>query len=56
MQIGIWVGMFFSVIAAFVIGNLYGQPLHWYLFILMLVIGAFINIVIMILKIKDENV
>jgi len=56
MQIGIWVGMVVSLIAAFIVGNLYGQPLHWYLFVLMLVIGIFINVVILILKIKDENV
>ena len=56
MQIGIWIGMVASLIVAFIVGNLYGQPLHWYLFILMLVIGVFINIVILILKIKDENV
>lgn len=55
MQIGIWVGMVVSLIAAFIIGNLYGQPLHWYLFVLMLVVGVFINVVILILKIKDEN-
>ena len=56
MQIGIWMGMVVSLIVAFIIGNLYGQALHWYLFVLMLVVGAFINIVILILKIKDENV
>ena len=56
MQIGIWVGMVVSLIAAFIVGNLYGQSLHWYLFVLMLVIGIFINVVILILKIKDENV
>ena len=56
MQIGIWVGMVVSLVAAFIIGNLYSQPLHWYLFILMLVVGVFVNVVILILKIKDENV
>ena len=56
MQIGIWIGMVVSLIVAFIIGNFYGQELNWYLFILMLVIGAFINIVILILKTKDENV
>ena len=56
MQIGIWIGMVVSLIIAFIVGNLYGQPLHWYLFVLMLVIGVFINVVILILKTKDENV
>ena len=55
MQIGIWVGMVVSLIIAFIVGDLYSQPLHWYLFILMLVIGVFINVVILILKTKDEN-
>ena len=56
MQMGIWVGMVVSLIAAFIIGNLYSQPLHWYLFILMFFIGVFVNVVILNLKIKDENV
>ena len=56
MQTGIWIGMVVSLIGAFIIGNLYGQPLHWYLFILMLVFGVFVHVVILILKIKDENV
>ncbi|MFF5993970.1 MULTISPECIES: hypothetical protein [unclassified Lysinibacillus] len=56
MQIERWVGMFVSAIAAFVIGHLYDQPLHWYLFILMLVLGVFINLVIIILKAEEDSV
>lgn len=55
MQIGVWVGILVSAIIAFVVGDYYGQQLHWYLFILMVIIGLFINTVILILKSKDEH-
>ena len=49
-------GILFSAIMAFVIGNLYAQPLHWYLFIIIVFIGFFINTIILILKAKDDPV
>ena len=56
MQIGVWLAIVFSAVIAFVIGDMYGQPLHWYLFILIVFTGFFINTVILILKAKDEHV
>ncbi|WP_199677341.1 hypothetical protein [Lysinibacillus yapensis] len=55
MQIGIWVSIIISAIVSFVIASFYGQPLHWYLFVLMVVVGFFIQIVILILKVKEEK-
>ena len=56
MQIGIWFAILFSAVLAFVVGHMYGQPLHWYLFIIMVMAGFFINTVILILKSKDDPV
>lgn len=53
MQTGIWLGVIFSAILAFVIGFIYDQTLHWYLFILIICTGFFINAIIMILKTDD---
>ncbi|KOY83981.1 hypothetical protein I6G82_15875 [Lysinibacillus macroides] len=55
METGVWFGILLSAVLAFLFGNFYGQPLHWYLFILILVIGLFIQTIILILKVKDEN-
>ena len=55
MQLGVWIGILLSAILSFFIGDYYGQPLHWYLFILMVITGFFINTVILILKTRDEN-
>ncbi|WP_332650977.1 hypothetical protein [Lysinibacillus sp. 54212] len=55
MQIGVWMGIFVSAILAFVVGDFYGQKLHWYLFIIMIIIGLFINTVILILKANDDK-
>ena len=55
MQLGVWIGILLSAILSFFIGDYYGQPLHWYLFILMVIIGFFINTVILIIKTRDEN-
>lgn len=56
MQIGVWMAILFSAIVAFVIGDMYGQPLHWYLFIIIVFTGFFINTIILILKTKDDPV
>ena len=55
MEIGVWVGILLSAVLAFLVGDFYGHPLHWYLFILIIVVGFFINTVILILKVKDEK-
>ena len=55
MKIGIWIAIIISAIVSFIVGNWYDQPLHWYLFILMIIIGFFIHAIILILKEKDEN-
>jgi len=55
MEIGVWIGILLSAVLAFLLGNIYGQPLHWYLFILIIVVGFFIHTIIIILKVKDES-
>ncbi|WP_421663727.1 hypothetical protein [Lysinibacillus telephonicus] len=55
MQIGIWIAIVISAIISFIVADFYEQPLHWYLFILIIFIGFFINTVILILKTKDEK-
>ncbi|MEC1176917.1 hypothetical protein P9B03_00245 [Metasolibacillus meyeri] len=39
-----------SAVLAFLIGAYFEQPLHWYLFILIICIGFFIQLVIVILR------
>ncbi|UZM99962.1 hypothetical protein OL548_08530 [Lysinibacillus sp. MHQ-1] len=41
MEIGVWFGILLSAVLAFLLGAFYGQPLHWYLFILIIVTGFF---------------
>ncbi|MEO4054013.1 hypothetical protein [Solibacillus sp. CAU 1738] len=53
MQVGVWVGILLSAIVSFIVGDYYGQPLHWYLFILLVFIGVFINTIILILKTRE---
>ncbi|MET4563279.1 hypothetical protein [Lysinibacillus parviboronicapiens] len=55
MGIGVWVGILLSAVLAFLLGSFYGQPLHWYLFILIIIVGFFINTIILILKVEDES-
>lgn len=55
VKISIWMVILFSAIVAFIVGGLHGQPLHWYLFILLVIVGFFIHIIILILKVKDER-
>jgi len=52
---GIWFSIIISAIISFIIASVYEQPLHWYLFIIMVVIGFFINTIIIILKTKEEQ-
>jgi len=49
------VGILLSAVLAFLVGSFYGQPLHWYLFILIIVVGFFIHTIILILKVNDER-
>lgn len=55
MQLGPWIAIVISAVIAFIVGSLYDQPLHWYLFILIIFIGFFINTIILILKANDER-
>lgn len=55
MKISMWIAIIVSAIVSFIVGDLYDQPLHWYLFILMVIVGFFIHTVILILKAKDES-
>lgn len=55
MKLGIWVGMIISAMLSFAIAAFYGEPLHWYLLIILIVVGLFINTIIMILKIRDDQ-
>lgn len=55
MQLGPWIAIVISAVIAFIVGSLYDQPLHWYLFILIIFIGFFINTIILILKSNDEQ-
>jgi len=54
MQLGPWIAIVISAVLAFIVGTFFQQPLHWYLFILILVIGFFINTIILILKSNDD--
>ncbi|CAM5192574.1 putative protein OS=Ureibacillus acetophenoni OX=614649 GN=SAMN05877842_10111 PE=4 SV=1 [Ureibacillus acetophenoni] len=55
MQLGPWIAIVISAVIAFIVGTIYHQPLHWYLFILILFIGLFINTIILILRANDEQ-
>ncbi|MDM5332297.1 hypothetical protein QUF56_03580 [Ureibacillus composti] len=54
MQVGIWIAIIFSAVLSFLLGNFFNQPLHWYLFILLIFIGFFINTIILILRANDD--
>lgn len=56
MRIDVWIAVLLGAVLSFIIGNTYGQPLHWYLFILIVFVGFFINTIILILKTDDENI
>ena len=55
MKLEIWLGIVLSAIVAFGVAIFYEQPVHWFLFIIILFIGLFINTVILILKMQDDN-
>ena len=55
MQIGIVFVILFTAVLAFGVADLYEQPLNWYLFILIVLIGFFIHTVVSILQIKDDD-
>ena len=54
MQWSNWIAILLSAILAFVVGDMYNQPLHWYLFILIVFVGFFINTIILILQTEDN--
>lgn len=55
MQFGVWIGIVVSALLSYGIAIFYEQPIHWYLVILLIVIGLFINTIIIILKVQDEH-
>ncbi|MEK4629995.1 hypothetical protein MKZ17_17435 [Solibacillus sp. FSL R7-0682] len=55
MKLGVWFGIIFSAILSFGVAAFYKQPLHWFLFIILIVIGFFINTIILILKLPDDH-
>lgn len=55
MKVGIWIGMILSALLAFAIAAFYGEPRHWYLLVLLVVVGLYINTIIMILKLQDDE-
>ncbi|KGR75922.1 hypothetical protein [Ureibacillus sinduriensis] len=55
MQVGIWVSIVISAMISFFIASLFKQPLHWYLFVLIICIGFFINTIILILRTKEDQ-
>lgn len=55
MNIGVWLGIFISALLSFIVAEFYEQPIHWYLFILLIVIGLFIHTIIIILKLQDDH-
>lgn len=55
MKFGVWIGIIVSALLSFGIAAIYKQPIHWYLFVLLIVIGLFIQTIIIILKLQDEH-
>ena len=56
MQIAMMLTIIITAIVAFIVGDFYGQPLHWYLFILIILTGFFVNTVILILGVEEEGI
>lgn len=54
MQISMIVVILLTAVVAFGVADFYGQPLNWYLFILMVLTGFFIHTIIAILQTKDD--
>lgn len=55
MKIGVWLGIIISAFLSFAVAIFYEQPIHWYLLILLIVIGLFIQTIILILKLQDDQ-
>lgn len=55
MNIGVWLAIIISALLSFVVAEFYEQPIHWYLLILLVVIGLFIHTIIIILKLQDDH-
>ncbi|MER1957563.1 MAG: hypothetical protein ABS942_09285 [Solibacillus sp.] len=55
MKVGIWFSMILAAFLAFAIATFYGEPRHWYLLVLLVVVGLYINTIIMILKLQDDH-
>lgn len=55
MNSSTWIAVVLSALLSFGVAKFFDQPLDWYLFILILFIGFFINTVILILKYNEEH-
>lgn len=55
MKLGIWFGIILSAVLAFGVATFYKQPFHWYLLVVLVIVGLFINTIILILKVQDEQ-
>lgn len=55
MQFGVWIAIFISALLSYGIALFYEQPIHWYVLILLIVTGLFINTVILILRMQDQD-
>lgn len=55
MKIGVWLGIIISALLSFAVAVFYEQPIHWYLLILLIVTGFFINTIIIILQLQDDQ-
>lgn len=55
MKISIWLSIVFSALLAFGISYILEQPLHWYLFVILLFTGGLTNSIILVLKADSQQ-
>lgn len=50
-----WPAIILSAILSFGIAKFYNEPIHWYLFILLICIGLLINTMVVIIEYKSDE-
>lgn len=55
MKISIWISILVSALLAFGLSYLLEQPLHWYLFVILIFTGLLTNSIILVLKTDDTQ-
>ncbi len=55
MQLSTWISIIVSAVLAFSISYVLEQPLHWYLFVILLFAGGLLNSIILILKTDSKQ-